>query len=613
VAKAISGTTDARKGEPSEAQILPRLFASVFLCCCVLLPSSVSAYEETLGTQEIEGAMDSTRVNEVFGQYLATVQMYDPERATRMGIHSADSVLTQRTQGRVNMELEALKRLRAKLHEITKASMTPPLQVDYSVLDHILEVDIYEMEHLNLLTLRPQYYLEPLFSVYQLLSKDSGEYGERAANALSRIKQFPQILEQAERNLSHPPKIWVEQALRQTEDALNGIPDFIPLFRGYTRYDPVLKTQVDDTMGKARTALVRYRDFLKNDILPNADGEFVSGDYTYGFYLERWHSLDLTPGAAYRYAKKSCNSAFKDLENEALNIDAIKAKEKGWKGVFDALPHEHPPLNDILKIFQDEVDRAYQHFDEYKVVEFPKQRLLIKKMPSFMAGALPYVYYSEPFALDDARVSELYISLPSEKTPEAAREKILASGFNYAQIELLTAFDVMPGMHLRSYAANNNGSRIRKIANQPMVTNGWACYAELLAEEMGYYSSYWSRFLRIYVRALRSGRAYVDVGLHTGKISYDEAVKFFEDKFHMTKGQAQTEVLRISLAPTESLSYILGMDRILEMRKYYKRTEEKYFDLREFHSAFLRQGKIPLPDIETELRRLKKESQKMVK
>ena len=576
---------------------------------------SVSAYEETLITQEIEGALENTKLNEVFAQYLATVQMYDPERATRMGLHAADAVLSSRTQERVNKELEALKRLRAKLSVIEKVSMYPVLQVDYDVLDHILEVDIYELEHLDLLKRRPQYYLEPLFSVYQLLSKDSGEYNARAANALSRIGQFPQVLEQAERNLSRPPKIWTEHALRQTEDALNGIPDFIPLFRGYTSYDPVLKTQVDETMDKARTALTRYRDFLKNDILPNSDGGFISGDYTYGFYLERWHGLDITPGSARKYAKKSYKAALKELAKEALSIDAKLAKEKGWKGVLDKLPREHPPLNDILKAFQDEVDRAYQHFDEYKVVEFPKQRLLIKKMPSFMAGVLPYAYYAEPYSLDDARVrvAELYVSLPSEKMPADAREQILASGFNYAQIELLTAYDIMPGIHLRSYAANANRSEIRKISNQPMVANGWACYAELLAEEMGYYSSYWSRFLRLYVRALRSGRAYVDVSLHTGKMPYDSAVKFFQDNFHMSKAQARTEVLRISLAPTESLSYIIGMDRILTMRDYHKRTEEKYFDLRRFHSAFLRQGEIPLPAIEAELKRLEKESRKMVK
>ncbi len=589
------------------------LCAFFVFCLFVFALPPLFAYEGALPTQELEGALENTKLNEILGQYLATVQMYDPERATRLGIHGADSALSQRSQENANKELEAFKRLRDKLREIKKASMYPALQVDYALLSGVLEVDIYEMEHLDLLRHRPQYYLEPLFSVYQLLSKDFGPYSTRASNALSRIRQYPQILEQAERNLSHPPRIWTEQAIRQTGDALDGIPDFIPLFRGYTRYDPVLKTQVDEAMAEVRTALTRYRDFLENDILPNSDGQYISGKDTYGFYLKRWHKLDITPGSALRYAKKSYKAALKDLDKEAINIDAALAKEKGWKGVLDKLPREHPRLGDVLKTFQDELDRAYQHFDEYKAVEFPKRPLLIKKTPSFMTSVLPYAYYAEPNALDDTRVSEFYISLPSEKTPAAALEKMLASGFNYDQIELLTAFDVMPGMHLRNYAAGANPSRIRKIANQPMVTNGWACYAEFLAEEMGYYSFYWSRFLRIYVRALRSGRAFVDAGLHTGKMSYDEAVMFLEENFHMSKAQARAEVLRISLAPTESLSYIMGMDRILEMRKYYKHIEEANFDLRRFHSSFLRQGKIPLPDIEAELKRLKKESLEMLK
>jgi len=267
----------------------------------------------------------------------------------------------------------------------------------------------------------------------------------------------------------------------------------------------------------------------------------------------------------------------------------------------------------VLHVFQDEMDRAYQHFDEYKVVEFPKQRLLIMKMPGFMAMVLPYAHFIEPFALDDLKVSELYISLPSEKAPAAVQERTLASGFNYAQIELLTAYAIMPGMHLRSYAAGYNKSRVRKIADQPLVTNGWASYAELLAEEMGYYSSYWSRFLRIYVRSLRAGRAVVDSGLHTRRMSYDESVKFFMDNFYYTEAQAKTEVLRISLTPTESLSYILGMDRILAMRKYYQKTEEKYFDLRKFHSSFLKMGKIPIGSIEAELKRQNREADKKVK
>ena len=221
--------------------------------------------------------------------------------------------------------------------------MSSGLRVDYEALDHMLEVDVYEMESLSLLARRPQQYLDPLFLVYQMMSKDYEDYNTRASNAISRLQQFPSILAQAERNLSRPPEIWARQALKQTNDALNYVSDFVPVFRGYTRYDPTLKGQVDETMEKVKAALTRYAEFLQKDVLPNADGDFRSGSDAYGFYLERQHSLDMTPGSALSYSKKAFKNAIKDLQKEALNIDALVTKEKGWRGVLDKLPKEHPP------------------------------------------------------------------------------------------------------------------------------------------------------------------------------------------------------------------------------------------------------------------------------
>lgn len=585
--------------------------AVALLCLCAALPAC--AYEDRLTTEEMQGALENTKLSEVFSQYLATIQMYDPERATRMGLHGSDASLTARSQERVGRQLEALKRLRTKLLEIKKDTMYPALRVDYEALDHMLETDIYEMENLGLLARRPQQYLEPLFLVYQMMSKDYEDYNTRASNAISRLKQFPSVLEQAERNLSRPPEIWTRQAIKQANDALNYVSDFVPVFRGYTRYDPILKAQVDDAMDKVKAALARYAEFLQKDVLPNSDSDFRTGEYTYGFYLERLHSLEMTPGSAYGYSKKAFKKSMRELEKEAAGIDAILAKEKGWQGVMEKLPKEHPQAGDVLKVFQDEMDRAYQHFDEHKVVEFPRQRLLIKRMPGFMASVLPYVYYAPSFSLDDTKVSELFVLLPPDSMAEASREKVLASGFNYAQTELLTAYSIMPGLHLRSFEASSNRSRIRRVSRQPVVTNGWACYAELLAEEMGYYSSYWSRFLRCYVRALRAARAYADTALHTGRWTPAEASKFFQDKLYMSKGQADGEVLKLSLAPTDGFSYIYGLDRILEMRRYYQRTEAKYFDLRKFHTIFLKMGEIPIERIAEEMRRVKREESKIVR
>lgn len=581
---------------------------------CLLAAAPLAAYEDTLTVEEIQGQLENTKLSEVFSQYLATIQMYDPERATRLGLHGADASLTARTPEQFSKQLEAVKRLRAKLGEVRKDTMHPHLKVDYETLDHMLEVDVYEMENMGLLARRPQYYLEPLFLVYQMMSKDYEDYNTRSANAISRLRQFPSILEQAERNLSHPPEAWTRQAIRQANDALNNfVSDSAQVFRGYTRYDPVLKTQVDETMAKVKAALARYAAFLEKDVLPASDGEPRAGEYTYGFYLERLHGLEMTPGSARSYSKKAFKKAMKDLQKEAYNVDSLLASEKGWKGVMDKLPKEHPPAGEVLKVFQDEMDRAYQHFDEHRVVEFPRQRLLIKRMPAFMTAALPYVHYAPSFALDDTRIAELFVLLPPDGASEASREKALASGFNYAQVELLNAYAIMPGMHLRGYEASTNRSRIRRISRQPAVANGWACYSELLAEEMGYYSSYWSKFLRCYVRALRAARAYVDASVHMKKMTPAEAAAFFQENLFMSRAAAEAEVVKLSLFPTEGFSYIIGMDKILQMRRYYERTEAKYFDLRRFHTLFLRMGEIPIGRIEDEMRRQKREEKKIVR
>ena len=594
-------------------KLIFRIAALALAASPAVCPAPAAAYEDRLTTEELEGALEDTKLNEVFSQYLATIQMYDPERATLLGLHGSDSVLTARTAERSARQLEAFRSLRTKLGQIRKDTMAPRLRVDYEVLDHMLEVDIYELSSMNRLASRPQYYLEPLFIVYQMMTKDYDNYNARAANALARLNALPDALQQAERNLSKPPAVWTRQAISQADDALANISDFVPIFRGYTRYDPTLKTQFDATMDKVKLALSRYSQFLRKDVLPNSAADFRVGDYTYGFYLERLHGLDMTPAAALRYTKKAFKRSLSDLKKEAQTVDAMEAKAGGWQGVMRKLPKEHPEAGEVLKVFQDEVDRAYQHFDEHKVVEFPRQRLLIKRMPGFMSSVLPYVYYAPPFSLDDNRVSELFVLLPPDSAAEAAREKALAAGFNYSQMELLTAYSVMPGLHLMSFEASSNPSRIRRVSRQPVTSNGWACYSELLSEEMGYYSSYWSRFLRCYVRALRAARAYADAALHTKKWTPEEAAAFFQDNLGMSKAQAEGEVLKLSLNPTEGFSYIYGLDRILEMRRYYERTEAKYFDLRNFHTAFLKMGEIPVDRIADELRRLKKEESKHVK
>jgi uncharacterized protein (DUF885 family) len=81
--------------------------------------------------------------------------------------------------------------------------------------------------------------------------------------------------------------------------------------------------------------------------------------------------------------------------------------------------------------------------------------------------------------------------------------------------------------------------------------------------------------------------------MHTGKMSFDEAVKFFEKEGYQSKETATVETKRGAGDPTY-LYYTLGKLEILKLREDLKKKQGAAFSLEEFHNNFLRQGFPPI-------------------
>lgn len=583
-------------------QILTALLSALCL--------NLFAYEDTLTDEQIQGSLEQSRMNEVFERYLATVVMYDPEKASSLGIHESDYLLTSRSQESLNQRIRSFEELKKELDVLDREKMYKYLQADYFLLNSILEIEIYNLKNMNVLSKYPQDYLKPLELIYFQLSKETGNYMSKAPDSLKRLNAYPQILLQAERNISHPPKIWTEYAIDRAQDAYDNMSDFFPLFKSYVKFDPTLKAQLDGTIERVKESLKRYINFLKKEVLKKSDGEAYVGEYTYGFYLERWHGFDFNTASAYRFAKKSFKKSMKELKKAARNMDPSLESSQGWMAVFKKISQEHPQPSELIKTFSEEIERASSHMDEQKVSNYPKMRFQIKSLPNFLANALPYAYYAGPLPLEDDKSAELYLLMPGEKDSKEKTEAMMSAMYSYSNIELLTAGLMVPGLHLRAYEGSKNPSRIRRVAWQPASYYGWQVYAEKLAEDRGFYSSMWTKFLRTYINAIRAGRAYVDVGFHTGKLSYDESVEFFTKQLFLTKKQAEKEVLFISMNPTIAFCYIVGYDRIMKLRSYYVSGEGKYFDLRNFHNDFLQLSNLTMDSAREQLKLYKKKAKK---
>lgn len=577
----------------------------VFLTLFSLIFSmNLLAYEESLTDQATKGRLESARLDEVVEKYLATISMYDPERATLIGIHDNDGLLTQRDYSSFSRYLDSLKFLRKDIERIDYESLDYLKKSEYDALKSMINKDIYEIENLNKLSLYPQYYLEPFDIVYIMMTKEYTSYSLRAKNAMSRFSKIPSILYQAERNITRPPKQWTLYSIKKASSIVENIGDYYGVFRNYIGLDPTLKAEFEKNISDVKDALIRYIKFLEREVLVKSDGKASCGLYTYGFYLENWHDIEYNPRKAMRVARKNFNKNYKKLVELAQSIAPDKYLEGGVGLVYQSITGDYPEYENTVKHISDLFEKAKNHFDEYRVINYPVQRLLIKNSPGFFYGFYPSVFYIPPFALDRERVGELYIYLPDIKD-QTVQKNILSSFYSQPKIELFISFLLIPGLHVR-YDYLGGLSKIRKVSQQPSL-DGWMEYSVDLSMDMGYYTTAYAQFLSQYFKTIRALRAYVDAAFHIEEVEWEDAVKEFVSNFQMTEESAENELINISMKPSYYFAVNYGYNEITMLKNKYIKNDNRFFDIREFNSDLLTRGNISLRNIKEEIKNIRKE------
>jgi uncharacterized protein (DUF885 family) len=147
-------------------------------------------------------------------------------------------------------------------------------------------------------------------------------------------------------------------------------------------------------------------------------------------------------------------------------------------------------------------------------------------------------------------------------------------------------------------------TRTRKILGCGTNAEGWAHYGEQMMLDEGFgrtpgvpeekdIAFLKLRLGQLQDALLRDARFVVGLQMHTGKMTFEEGVKFFETEGRQTHEVASRETKRGTSDPTY-LVYTVGKLEILKLREDYKRKMGADFSLQEFHDRFLRQGAPPL-------------------
>ncbi|WP_442681356.1 DUF885 domain-containing protein [Sphingomonas sp. ASY06-1R] len=311
------------------------------------------------------------------------------------------------------------------------------------------------------------------------------------------------------------------------------------------------------------------------------------GDEIYAAALEQATTTKLTPDEVQKLGLEQVAAISADLDAilkgqgytkgsvgerlTALNADASQLYPDSAEGRQALIASLNAGVKDMY-------GRLPQAFDD-----MPKTPLEIRAVPVDIQDGASNGYYQRG-ALDGSRPAIYFINL-----------KDVGDWPKYS-LPSLTYHEGVPGHHLQiSISQESKDIPILRKASGffSAYTEGWALYAEQLANELQAYQGPLERAGYLQSFLFRAARLVVDTGLHTRKWTREQATDYLVATTGFAKARSQREVERYCTMAGQACSYKVGHMAWTAARARAQKALGSKFDLHEFHKV-LREGAMPL-------------------
>ncbi|MBX3200332.1 MAG: DUF885 domain-containing protein [Labilithrix sp.] len=530
---------------------------------------------------------DDAAIARAGDDYLALFASIHPEEATALGLHDNDAELDDRSIAGHDAGTDRQEALLRSLEErFADPKASPSARTDLALLLGALRCDIQRKRVQRPLQRKPDVYVEPLNAIFQMTAREYAPAAERAQNVIARLEKIPAVVEQAKANVLNPPRVWTEIAIDRASSAKPFLAQQRPFLASAL---PAETARIDAALAAATRAYEDYGRFLQKTVLPRSNGGFSAGRELFELLLKQDYFLEEGADELLAMGKKLFAETNAQMLEVARRIDP---SAKDWPEVTARLKAKHPPAGELLGAYRREVARARAFLVEKDVVAFPPDDdLEVVDTPAFMRSTITAAYDQPPPF--DARTSKgfFFVTPVDEKLSKRKQEEMLREN-DWGDIVDTSVHEAYPGHHLQLSFARRNPSRIRRAFDRAIFSEGWALYSEELMAELGYYDDA-ERLIQLEWSLVRAARIVLDVGLHVGDMTFEQAVKVLTDEVHLERSLALSEVKRYTESPTQPSAYMVGRQKIFELRERARRQGGASFSLKAFHTDLLSRGTVP--------------------
>ena len=527
-----------------------------------------------------------------------------PVTATFTGVHDHDHRLPDWSPEGLASAAEEMRALRASLaaSRASELSLHVVAERDRELAIAFLDVQLAEHQSAHFQRGNPSLAAgEAIFSVIALITRPFATIADRAEAVVSRLTAIPAFLEGARQSIAADvPDEWRLKCFRECDGAERLLHGGIPRWIAVECLDDAVARRVTTAAERAGAAFEEFRRWLERGLGPPHG---ACGSDLFDLLLTRGHWCDRPRATLLAEAQHALDEALARLNERARQIAA-----GGWPEVQERLTNAHPTCDDYLPAYQRIWNACRERATARELVTWPAVPIRYVPIPVYTRDAAPFLYYlhyRSPAPFDRLPLYD-YVVTPIEPDMPADEQlrRLRATNTSVITLNHVVHHGAI-GHHVQNFYAYAGASEIGRVAAVDgacrigmflggTMAEGWACYATDLMDEIGFLTPEES-LAQQHTRARLLARAVVDIRLHEGALTFEDAVAIYRDRIGMPHEAARGEVCKNSMFPGTAIMYWLGTDRLHQLRRERQHVEGASFSLRRFHDRVLEFGSIPVP------------------
>lgn len=523
--------------------------------------------------------------------WLQRILECDPVLATELGDHRRDERLPRRSAEALEARHEEMARALDDFTAIDTGEFSLDALIDHTLMVHLTKSSIRQYEKMKLHRRDPGFYMNDVMTgIFILIMKEFAPLPDRLRAVLARMGEVARVLEEARANIvpKDVPRVWAEVAMEQASQAPGLLLGMLPAMAAQAA--PDLETGFKETGQRAAAAIQAFGEYLKDDVIPKAEGDFATGRAVFDELLHENHMVDYDADELLETGWRLFRETGEQLEALAREIDPAKSV----KQILEEAKSKHPTAGGLLKAYEDAMLAAKQYVNDNEIATIPADETLkIVETPVYLRPLLPYAAYMPPGILEQKQ-DGLFLVTPVDAGASMEEQESRLKGHAYSKLPITALHEAYPGHHLQLVWSNRQDTVPRRMSSflSSLFIEGWAFYCEELMEELGYIAEPAQRLGRLKDQLWRASRIILDVSLHTKGMPVEEAIDFLVEKCQLERASATAEVRRYTGSPTQPQSYLMGKLAILDLIAEYKKARPGV-PMKDMHDAILGCGSLP--------------------